>query len=362
MTDKLNREELIKRAQDIAASCSFMRDCPRCSSVFTDRETEQAANLLNEIAALLSARQEQAEPTKVLCNDPLCDKTLMDRDRYHDMADRLADGIAKHFGVEIGEHSSNNCPWTNALEWVESSQPQEPIKASADEREAFEKWASDPVRAEKLPLDRWPANDGYKDQRTYATFYGWQARAALSIAQPAALNNPVEVEFVKKEAIGNVIGAIAELPDRTSPEDWPEAMLVTADELRDILEDTFVPVAQPAAQTAVPETYEDLLDKWEAVDAECGEVPSGGIVTYHADAFNEGFHLSAAPQPVAAQDYETQRAIMESARYNAGEEYFNARPHMASLLCSRVAFNAGFQRGFDAAHPQAAQAKGGEDA
>lgn len=36
--------------------------------------------------------------------------------------------------------------------------------------------------------------------------------------------------------IDNVIRDVAELPDRTSPEDWPEAMLVTADELRAILE------------------------------------------------------------------------------------------------------------------------------
>ncbi len=36
--------------------------------------------------------------------------------------------------------------------------------------------------------------------------------------------------------IDNVLRDVAELPDRTSPEGWPEAMLVTADELRLILE------------------------------------------------------------------------------------------------------------------------------
>lgn len=55
----------------------------------------------------------------------------------------------------------------------------------ADERAAFEQWASNPVRAEKLPLDRWPKNDGYKDTRTYTAFYGWQARAALASAPVA---------------------------------------------------------------------------------------------------------------------------------------------------------------------------------
>lgn len=35
--------------------------------------------------------------------------------------------------------------------------------------------------------------------------------------------------------IDAIIRDVAELPDRTSPEDWPDAMLVTADELRAIL-------------------------------------------------------------------------------------------------------------------------------
>ena len=35
--------------------------------------------------------------------------------------------------------------------------------------------------------------------------------------------------------IDRIIRAVAELPDRTSPDNWPEAMLVTADELRGII-------------------------------------------------------------------------------------------------------------------------------
>jgi hypothetical protein len=37
-------------------------------------------------------------------------------------------------------------------------------------------------------------------------------------------------------AIDAIVQRVAELPDRTSPEDWPDAMLVTPDELRAILE------------------------------------------------------------------------------------------------------------------------------
>lgn len=39
-----------------------------------------------------------------------------------------------------------------------------------------------------------------------------------------------------KLAIEQIIRDVAELPDRTSPDDWPEVMLVTADELTIILE------------------------------------------------------------------------------------------------------------------------------
>ena len=33
----------------------------------------------------------------------------------------------------------------------------------------------------------------------------------------------------------NIVKEVAELPDRSSPEDWPEAMLVTSHELEDIV-------------------------------------------------------------------------------------------------------------------------------
>lgn len=65
---------------------------------------------------------QQARPT----DDDLWDKTLSERDYYHDMADKLAEAIAAHFGVDIGEHSSANCPWEVALDAIEAApQPQQ---------------------------------------------------------------------------------------------------------------------------------------------------------------------------------------------------------------------------------------------
>ena len=44
------------------------------------------------------------------------DQLIGERDHAEEMADKLADAIATLLGVEIGEHSSMNCPWEQALE------------------------------------------------------------------------------------------------------------------------------------------------------------------------------------------------------------------------------------------------------
>ncbi|WP_222850767.1 DUF3850 domain-containing protein [Achromobacter xylosoxidans] len=62
----------------------------------------------------------QARPS----DDKLWDQTLGERDEYHDMADKLANAIADHLLIEIGEHTSSNCPWTRALEAIENAAPQ----------------------------------------------------------------------------------------------------------------------------------------------------------------------------------------------------------------------------------------------
>lgn len=42
--------------------------------------------------------------------------TIDDRDRFHDMADKFAYAVAPE--EVIGEHSSMNCPWENALDLI----------------------------------------------------------------------------------------------------------------------------------------------------------------------------------------------------------------------------------------------------
>lgn len=49
------------------------------------------------------------------------------RDRYHEVADDLAGHIAAITGVDIGEHSSANCPWRNAIEAAEEYKPTQAV-------------------------------------------------------------------------------------------------------------------------------------------------------------------------------------------------------------------------------------------
>ena len=62
------------------------------------------------------------------------DQLLKERDETTEMADRLADAIAALTGVDIGEHSSGNCPWLAALEAAEEYPAHPVLREVADER------------------------------------------------------------------------------------------------------------------------------------------------------------------------------------------------------------------------------------
>lgn len=53
--------------------------------------------------------------------------TIDQRDRCEEVADELAARIASITGVDIGEHSSANCPWHNAIEAAEAYQPEQAV-------------------------------------------------------------------------------------------------------------------------------------------------------------------------------------------------------------------------------------------
>lgn len=68
---------------------------------------------LTEAAKALAAHQPVVDAEHL---DRALGETIDQRDRYHGVADELARHIERITGVEIGEHSSANCPWQNAIE------------------------------------------------------------------------------------------------------------------------------------------------------------------------------------------------------------------------------------------------------
>lgn len=130
-------------------------------------------------APVTDAAQAQQRPT----DDALWDKTLRERDDYHDMADQLAAQIAAITGAEIGEHSSANDPWRNAMlaadEYIavqlrklcSGRSAQDAIKPAPDEREA--------LRESMEVIATWPIT-GKPSENMDAHNMAMVARAALS--------------------------------------------------------------------------------------------------------------------------------------------------------------------------------------
>lgn len=86
---------------------------------YTSKAIDNVYRACANVVKGVMASAEQPEPVA----DAMDDQVLRERDRYHDIADKLADAIATHFSIDIGEHSNMNCPWTNALEWIENASP-----------------------------------------------------------------------------------------------------------------------------------------------------------------------------------------------------------------------------------------------
>lgn len=157
----------------------------------------------------------------------------------------------------------------------------------------------------------------------------WNARASLPAPQQAT-------SHVETDWISNVIRDVSELPDRSSPDDEPDMMLVTAAELRSILEthapqqatpDQFADASKmvsPVALRSVRLTRDtagmcvvrvngrvairdngDIIDhiatlEWFADTQQATPTTSGNILT---DAFNEvqALKQQATPEPVPAE-------------------------------------------------------------
>lgn len=141
--------------------------------------------------------------------------------------------------------------------------------------------------------------------KKHAALSAWQARAALTA--PAA-----EVPHGVAAWIDDVLRDVAELPDRSSPEDEPDMMLVTADELRLIIEQH----APPAATAAeVPEAMGDEPALPETIYGLFCEVP--GSISEGDEGYQE-FLDEAGYTADQLRTYAKQYAQWQSTRLRGG--------------------------------------------
>ena len=133
-TPEILRARMVSRWMGLIEEAYQSRDDILTSAGYTPRSLG-----LNFVADQIRAEVErlaQSAPT----DDAMWDQTLQERDTYHDWADKLAEGIAAHLGVDIGEHTAGagaNNPWANALEAIQAVAQSAPLAQQAREYPAM---------------------------------------------------------------------------------------------------------------------------------------------------------------------------------------------------------------------------------
>lgn len=94
---------------------------PNCTRSHPHENMDAMCELRTEIARLTNenARLKAAASVQEPADDGFT-QALIERDEYHAIADELAEMIAQITGEDIGEHTSANFPWRNALDAAEN--------------------------------------------------------------------------------------------------------------------------------------------------------------------------------------------------------------------------------------------------
>jgi len=158
-------------------------------------------------------------------DDDLWDQTLQERDGYHEWADKLAAAIAEHFGIDIGEHSSANNPWSVALDTLES------MPATAAHAGATQISEQHIIAAIKKACGEYRTNDSYSFEDVWNCIEAAFATAPTPAATaPAALmdhrikrmaadfwkvQNVMGVDSCMFDAVGFAHALLATNPDST---------------------------------------------------------------------------------------------------------------------------------------------------
>lgn len=104
---------------DWTHSSALGRGDEEFTSFTTDIEVARSSKGGINIRPVYAAPTAQADQEYLESLDRALEGVIDERDQYHEMADDLAGHIAAITGVDIGEHSSANCPWQNAIEAAE---------------------------------------------------------------------------------------------------------------------------------------------------------------------------------------------------------------------------------------------------
>ena len=160
------------------------------------------------------------------------------------------------------------------------------------------------------------AQDGLEDLLSdMRQHIDWTAHidAVRQALKPEPKASPGGAETPREGVVERCIQRVAELRDRTSPDDWPEVMLVTADELADILREELA-----ASPTALPAAQDGLIEEPAAAvhDAWIAENHSNGITTRVSSLTGEEQMVPYAQlsEPVKEYDRKLVRTVLAALR------------------------------------------------
>lgn len=183
------------------------------------------ADRVSNLAPLYTAPPAQ-QPAQVYLDglDRALGEAIDQRDRYQEVADDLAGHIAAITGVDIGEHSSANCPWQNAIEAAEEYKPAQAVDLGAERMFYIQDtrqfvgncpmWWGPNGSGYVTRIDeagRYTEKEAVKQNRTRDTDIPWPCAEIDAIARPTVdcqhmrprAERLAELALIDSQAVGN---------------------------------------------------------------------------------------------------------------------------------------------------------------
>lgn len=194
------------------------------------------------------------------------DETIRERDCYHDWADKLAAAIAEFTGADIGEHSSVNNPWQNALDALGEIDPKQSASCCGCQPDKCTGEAPNKLchfvqhrQAASVPTNEYPHDEmdaialsRFKVEQTDSNIWGWCVRAGDG-TQELYKGRKSDCEAVARRLIGAFLDGAMLAHD----------MLATAPQQQ--------AASVPAYYVCKPGTADEQFVAPEAVNGFCGD-------------------------------------------------------------------------------------------